>query len=683
VSDLITRTARLVPYAKRPKQVPSFVTAYSYEPLPNDAGAELGSLYVVMEVLVSGRASEEVADLIIETAGERYYNDPQPSPDPLTRFEHAIKAVNQELGEHVNRGNAAWIGKLSAVIAVQVGADLHVAQTGSAEAFLYRGKSSTHITPPNPNRPATPAKTFGSIASGQLEPSDRLLLATPALIHQIALGQLRSLIAESSPPVAIAEITKLLQGAATDRIAGLVIEVTTPELAALQVRSEAPDEIQLGVPETPLEAAKMAATPIAHTTVASSKRVANLAQSGLKRAQPHARAASLALAGYVRRTLSTKAGRRRSLIGAAIFLATMTGFIWYQSQVAATAKAFGQYQQIYARFQQGEQLLDLGSKQEAREIFSKVQKDLASYKPRERSINNQLQHNNLPETEPRSFAAFTSLVSDRLDQIDNLAKSNVTTVAAITSKHANLTNFQLIGNTAYVIDSGNGNSLNIVNLTTGTVKVSTADTSKLGNVVSTTISGNNDGLYLLTTKPSIWFYRFDTDTLTEQPIAYGQWPAATAVASYTSNLYLLGADKIYKHTKNATGFSPKTEYLSLNTNETTQGSTALAVDGAIYILSPTGLHRYLGTSLKQSAPVPDTIVGATDLRISPAGSLIIATNARTNRLALWSFKNDTLAFSKQVALNGVNHVIATSYDQKSGYLYALADNRIVRISLQP
>jgi len=71
VSDLITRTARLVPYVKRPKQVPSFVTTYTYEPMAGEPGDDLGNLYVVTEVLVSGRASEEVADLILETAGDR------------------------------------------------------------------------------------------------------------------------------------------------------------------------------------------------------------------------------------------------------------------------------------------------------------------------------------------------------------------------------------------------------------------------------------------------------------------------------------------------------------------------------------------------------------------------------------------------------------------------------------
>src|SRR5215469_10810075 len=133
VSDLITRTAKLVPYVKRPKQAPSYVTAYSYEPLPTEPGAGLGNLYVVLEVLITGRASEEVADLVLETIGDQYYNQSDPNDNPLERFEGAIKATNHELAEHVNRGNAAWIGKLSAVVAIHADGELHVSQTGSAE----------------------------------------------------------------------------------------------------------------------------------------------------------------------------------------------------------------------------------------------------------------------------------------------------------------------------------------------------------------------------------------------------------------------------------------------------------------------------------------------------------------------------------------------------------------------
>lgn len=682
MSDLITRTARLVPYAKRPRQVPSFVTAYSYEPLANEPGAELGNLYVVIEVLVSGRASEEVADLIIETIGEHYYNHPKAGTSVLERFEAAIKATNQELGEHVNRGNAAWIGKLSAVIAVQNGAELHVAQTGSAEAFLYRGKAATHVTPPSTNRPATPTKTFGSLASGQLEPEDRLLMATPALIHQVPLAKLQSVISQSSPNAAISEITQLLQGVSTDRIAALIIETTTPELAALQVRSEQPDEIQLGVPDNVIEAAKLAATPIAQNTVKSSKKVADIAHTELQRLRPHLRSATLAVVRLIRQLLSTKAGRLSALIGVIVCALLFTGWIWYQNSSARTAKFFGSYQQAYQTFRQAEQQLADGDKTSARDNFQAVQRRLTELKEGERLINKRLQTTAVPEGEPKTMQALLSLVGDRLDQIDGLVKIDATTVISLPAKNAQIKHFQIFDTNAYLFDAGNGNALSIVNLVTGSIKTSRANTSKLGDVINTTISSANDGLYLLTTKPSVWFYRFDTDTITEQTVAFSQWPQASAIASYASNIYLLGDSAIYKHTKNATGFSPKTDYLSTTTDEA-KGTTGLAIDGSVYLLSPTGLHRYLSGALKQSAPMPDTLTSITDLRVSPGGTVIVGASSGSKRIGIWTARADTLAFSKQIAPNNLSSLYGATYDPKSRQLYATTDSRLVRIAVQP
>jgi hypothetical protein len=681
VSDLITRTARLVPYTKRPKQVASFVTAYAYEPLADEPGAQLGSLYVVMEVLVSGRASEEVADLIIETIGDQYYNQPHPVNDPLTRFESAIKATNQELGEHVNRGNAAWIGKLSAIVAIQVGSEIHIAGTGSAEAFLYRGKASTRISSDGTSRPATPTKTFGSIATGQLEPGDRLLLATPALVHQVPLQKLHSVVGQSSPNAAIAEITQLLRGASVDRIASLVIEVTTPELAALQVRSEQPSEIQLGTPENAFEAAKFAAAPLTKTTLASSKKIAHLARSGWQQAKPRAQSLGLAAAEKLRQILSTKRGRTKILVGLGIFVLVLAGAMWYNASSAAATKLFGRYQAVYDTFKQGQQQLDNGDKTVARTTFTSSQHELSNLQSHHRQINLRLQHAALPEGEPRTFESLSALISDRLDQIDGLVKTTATTVVNITAKNARPEHFELLGNNAYIFDSANNNALSIANIVTGSIHSSKADMSRLGVIVNTTLSSNNDGIYLLTNKPSVWFYRIDTDTLSEQTAAFGGWPQASAIASYASNLYLLSSDAVYKHVKNATGFSPKSNYLTLTAK--TKTATGLAVDGSIYLIASNSLFHYLAGTLKDTALVPSALSSITDLRSTAGGSIIVGTDPTTTRIGLWKSTDSGTTFDQQIAPTNLKTLYDATYDAKSHSLLATTDGRLVRLSVQP
>jgi hypothetical protein len=657
------------------------VTAYLYEPEADDIGARLGNLYVVVEVLVSGRASEEVVDLIIETAGDKYYNEPGGELDPLARFEAAVKHTNHALSEYVGRGNAAWIGKLSAIVAVQTGHELHLTQTGSAEAFLYRGKAVSRISLTETNRPATPSKTFGSIATGELEAGDKLLVATPALVHQIPLAKLQSVISNGSPNAAISEISQLLEGAVTNRIAALVVEITTPELAALKVRSDEPEEIQLASNDTLAEAAFRAATPLAHTTVNTSKKVAGAAHSSWRQFKPKLRAASLAVVESIRRGLSTRNGRRIAAITALILLLIVIVTIWLSSAHASDAKKFSQYQTLFARFSAARETAASGDKIMARANFTSITTQLNKLGSSEAGINQQLKNNPLLQGEPTSVNSFKQLVAEQLDLLDGLVKVTPMTVAEIGVKNGRPTHFESDGNHAYVIDAGNHNVISIINLLDGVQKDSKADTSNLNDVVNTTLSASNDGMFILTSKPSVWFYRFSTDSLSELSIAYGAWPKASALASYGSNLYLLGDTSIYKHVRNATGYSPKSDYISTTTLD--GKTTGLAVDGLIYVLSDTSLNRYLASTLKQSVPTPTALKHITNLRSTAGGEVLIGTSQTSNRIAVWTSKNDQLTFDKQISLRDGKTLYDATYDQKLGKVFATIDNRFVSFALKP
>ena len=680
MSDLITRTARLVPYAKRPKHISSFVTAYLYEPITGDIGAWLGNLYVVVEVLISGRASEEVVDLVIETAGEKYYNEPDGEKDPLARFEAAIKQINHALSEYVGKGNASWIGKLSAIIAVQSGHELHVAQTGSAEAFLYRGKAASRISIPETNRPTTPSKTFGSIATGELEAGDKLLIATPALVHQVPLAKLQSVVTNGSPNSSIAEISQLLDGAITNRIAALVIEITTPELAALKVRSDEPEEIQLASNESLTDAAIRAATPLAQTTAATSKKVAGAAKSSWYSLRPKLRTAGLRGADAIRRLLATRRGRWAALITffAVILLVIIMNVLG--NSRAATAKKFSDYQSLFTRYTQAASAHPT-DKSAALDSLNSVSAQLAKLSASDTSkINNQLKNNALLEGEPTSVSAFKQLVANQIDLLDGLIKVSPLTVAEI-GKNGRPTHFESDGTHAYVIDSANHNAISIVSLSNGVQKDSSADTSGLGDVVATTVAASNDSMFILTSKPSVWVYRFATDTLVEQTIAYGQWPKARSIASYGSNLYLLGDGAVYKNVHNATGYSPKSDYIS--TTKLNGLPSALAVDGWVYVASGTSLNRYLAASLKASVQMPASLDQISNLRSTAGGDVLVGTSKKSNRIALWTSKTDQLAFDKQIELSGSKTLYDATYDARLGRIFATVDNRLVSFSLKP
>ena len=677
MSDLIARTARLVPYTKRPKHINSFVTAYVYEPVADDAGGALGNLYVVIEALVSGRASEEVVDLIIQTVGEKYYNEPQPSEPPAARFEAAVRHLNHALAEYVNKGNAAWIGKLSAVIAVQAAGELHVTQTGSAEAFLYRGKAVSRITQPETAKPATPTKTFGTIATGELEPEDRVLIATPALVHQIPLKKLQSVVSTLGPTAGIQEISQLLAGTTPLRIAALIIEFTTPELAALKVRSGEPDDIELVAPAGIAETALQAATPIAQNTAETSKKIAAIAHGRWTQLRPKLRQFSLTLVDHARSQLSTKKGRLRALIIMGISVVVVATGIYLGAAATAAKRSFNTYQATFKEYQAVVPLITT-DKATARAKLTELDERLEKLAKQSASIDKTLKNSPLLAGEPSTLNEFRALVKRSLGEVDGIISTTVMTVAEIGAKNGKPLHMELSGTKAYVIDSGNNNALSIVDLATGTQRDSKANTTNFGNVVNTTLSAAGDGIYILTSKPSVWFYKFSSDTLTEQTVSFGSWPQASAIASYGSNLYLLSGSTIFKHVRNASGYSPKSEYIQ------TGGAApaGLAVDGFIYALEGTSLKQYLGNVLKQTAtiPTPGTFV---NLRSTANGDLILAIQKNPRRIVVWTSNGSALTFLRQIDLSEGKNLADADYDPNLKKMFALVDNRLVSFNFAP
>lgn len=675
MADLITRTAKLVPYAKRPKQVPSFVTAYSYEPLSDEPAAGFGNFYVVIEVVAGGRQSEEVADLIIESFGQQYYNQDSNAADSLSRFETAIKIVNRELLEYINQGNAAWIGKLSAVIAVQHQAELHISHTGSSEAYLYRGKSGTRITTHTAERNTGPSKTFGSISSGNLEDDDRILIATPALFHQLPIKRLQEVVSTNSPTRAINELTDLLGNASTERVAALIIGLTTPEQAALQVRSDEPSEIELGTPESPLEAARYAAAPIKDATIASSKLVGNTAISGWNMTKPHLQHAGYAAAGAVRDSLSTPRRRRVTAIVIIILMAGVGIFTAGSLDSASNNRLQAQYETAYKTYQQASVSSDPAS---AVSSLNQAQNIISALSNKEKaSLNGRLKQIKLSPGEPETVEGLITQMNTLADRFDGLNRADVSTIVSLSSqKNANPNHMEVSTGKAYIIDKNNNSALYVVNITTKSIKKSLADTSKLGSVVATTLSSDNQGMYILTSEPNVWFYRFSDDSLERQPVALNVWEGGSAIASYAGNIYILSTDGIYKHVKTLSGFSPKIAYLTVAQSTQLADSRSLAIDGNVYTIKDKELNQYLAGVLKTTVVTPLGLSGSTILKLSTDRNSLVAISPATGRVGIWSTASGLL-FVHQYSLNGTKDLFDAAYDSTLQTGYGLVDGRVV------
>jgi hypothetical protein len=680
VEQLTTRTAKLIPRPRKVKKVPGFATSYHFE-TDKSMEEERGNLYVVIEVLTAGKQAEQVVDLVIENVGNAYFNtEVQEGQDTLSRFEGAVKSTNQALADFTNQGNGSWVGRLSAVIAVLCGEELHITQAGSAEAYLYRSSRSSHITADlQPKGIPKPANTFSNIASGTVLPGDRLVMGTPALFHQITRSELKSLLTDNTANGAITKISERVGPEDdADRIAAIVIEITTPQMLALSSLPDEPEEVHIGKPDSPLDMAKTMATPAAKTAALKGKQVSQKLLTHAKTTLvPKTREVGLAGAAWLRQRLKQQRSRQIIAAVAAIIIVV----VLLNNGAAAKSKAINTgVQQYVADYQAYKNAVMLSSsdKVTARTNLENITKDLdkiAASKQR-KGIEAKLAKRGHENDDPSSINGLKGLIATQIDAIDGIATITPTVLSDLsTLSSSKPTHLELVGATT-VLAANDGTVY-----TTTEAKAPTVAANKptgFGSLVATTASSTGDGIYLLTDEPAVWFFNLSSSVLTKQSATLDGWVKGKSISSYSGNLYVLADDssQVWKFTKTTAGFGAKTGYFAAGTAIT--DATGLAVDGSVYLTTPNGIKRYTkGVQDQASTTIPDALKQPAELSV--AGTTIITRDSKSNRIGVFTAPDNTIAYSKQITLRDITTLTSIRLDAKGTTIYAIADNKLVSL----
>jgi hypothetical protein len=686
MSTLVARIAKLVPRTKRIRPLPGLATAYSYEPEIAEA-QELGVLSIVIEVLVPNRPAQAVIDLVIETVGDQYYNwEPERPVPTLERFERAIKATNAILTKHVNDGNAGWIGRMSSVVALVSGSELHLTQTGSAEAFLYRGNVTSHITDGGSSKPGQHTSTFGTIASGAVQQGDRLLIATPTMFHQLSRADLKEMITDNSATAAVRKLSEVItHNEEADRVAAVVIEMTTPELLALQTRSNEPEVAAVGQADNALDIAKAAALPAARKLSDVSKQVGRkVADETQSKVLPRLKATGSVATEKLRRDIKTSAGRRRLAIAAAVIVIGLAAVLGWQQHQQGGQTQLKAYATAYTDYTHGQDAQANGDKATARTDYNQAKTSLETLAKQVQldSFNSELAHKSHPESDPASVTALLQSISDRLDELDNLVRLDATVLTDLSQfKNAKPTQLELVGTKLIMVDSANDSAI----YSYDTVTKSLAQVSKpegLGTIVATTPSSSGDGIYILTAEPNVWFMKALDSSLTKQAISFGNWPKGNAIASYAGNLYILASEAgiVTKHIRTSAGFAAGSDYFG--DPSVVSGASAMTVDGSVYLAGGSqGLRRYLSGKLSaKAADIPPSLASPSKLASLADVDVLLSLDLTSHRVGIFSNLASSITLAHQITLK-IGDPTAVAADSKGKTLYAVAGGKLVTASL--
>lgn len=212
----------------------------------NDLGKSfMGKTYSLVEILSPWFTAAQVGQNINATFTQSYYQSG--STSDLANFEESLKKVNENLARVTQNGETNWIGNLNSILAVVIENKLHLAQTGKAEAYIFRDGKVNHITYglAETQTEPHPLKTFSNVTSGELRPHDKVLIANPDLFRYIDLESLRQIITLNEPYQSVLQIGKILRKKHAKTVNALILNLVSIEEASRTNTDPTADTIYL------------------------------------------------------------------------------------------------------------------------------------------------------------------------------------------------------------------------------------------------------------------------------------------------------------------------------------------------------------------------------------------------------------------------------------------------------
>jgi len=260
MSMLVPYAAQIIP--RNPKsQTDSYIFCYE-----RGSEIQLGqkesatTVYALVECLNDTYGSDAVFNVISSQLDHLFHI---PGSDQKTlKFEAAISHINKTLADQYPD-----VG-LNAVIIHIKNDTVSVVHTGKAEAHMNRGRSFIRITDTLPQQVAGKKQViFSEVADGQTKSGDKLLLATPGLLHHISIDQIKNSIMDNAPAASANKLARFVDNRPdSHRAAAVIIEIAAPEYLAEFASGGNTTVIEIGRKESIGQIAKASTLPILRNT---------------------------------------------------------------------------------------------------------------------------------------------------------------------------------------------------------------------------------------------------------------------------------------------------------------------------------------------------------------------------------------------------------------------------------
>ena len=631
------------------KEEGSFLENYAYDLGEGEESA--GQLFVTVEIQNNPSDAETIAETIFDSARKIFFSDLE--RDPYLRFEDALKEVNTAIQSFKAENVSNFIGTLHVVLAVTVGNELHLSQTGDAEAYLVRKRYCSIISEGLSDRTSENEETFSNIASGTLEPGDFVVIGTTRLLRYISKSDFIGLLKSQN----LIESLDDLKDALTPEI---LSKIGIIGMAFHEGLSELSSNEQIGVREY-LEDEKPQLVR---------KERSNPGKFSLALRETTKKVTSY-MNDMIKSATSGRMTKDKILALLMVAIVLLTAVIWYVKNTGAAKREIERLDAVIIEIREEintASLRGVSNKDSAASI-------LADAETKAVDVLNSGYHRN-------KATELLGLITEEKAKIDNVVYvSSARVIADLSAKRENVSALGLIPykDRTYVYEY---NALYEVLLDVVSDPMTIDDNE---TVIAGAYDDDNEALIFVTKSGQVINYAneqfqfMDTDD--------GAFHKGVAVEAYNGKMYLLDAEEsqIWKYATKRDKYGNAESYIEGGSIE---NPVDIAIDGSIYVLEGDGdimkFSRGEQVDFSISKLPLDPIESPTRIYTELDLDKIFLLEPTKNRVIVLNkdFQTGNAVYSTQYVFDdSISGARDMFYDKDSNKLYILNSQRIYEISL--
>lgn len=628
------------------KEEGSFLENYAYD--LGEGEEEAGQLFITIEIQNNPADAEVIAETIFDSARKIFFSDLE--KNVYERFEDALKEVNNAINNFKEETVSKFIGNLHIIIGVVAGNELHLSQTGDAEAYLIRKNYCSVITEGLSDPTKDEAETFKNIASGTVEPGDFVLFATTRLLRYISRSDFINVLNSQDIVGSLENLKDALTPEILSKIAvvGMVFHEGLSELSAKE-RTGVREYLE---EEEPKHLRK------------ERKKPKKYSAKGIWQKINHR------LSGVLMGMTSRKMTKDKILALLIIVIILLTGVIWYVKNSGATKREIERLDQVLTEVQEQintASLRGISNKDAASQILTDAQQKAMDV------LNSGYHRNKATE--------LLGLIQEEKSELDNVTYvTDPRLIADLSEKRENVSALGLIPYKDHVY-AYEYNALYEVLLDRVEDPLTIDDNE---TVISGAYDDDNDALLFITKSGKVIQYAngqfqfMDTEE--------GSFHKGVAVEAYGGRMYILDGEEnqVWRYTRRRDMYAAAEGYI---TEGEIQNPVDLAIDGYIYVIEGDGTVKKFDRGNQVEFPIakqpldplenPTTIYTELDL------NKIFILESEKNRVLLYDKNSDTggMVYAGQYVFDTVSGIRDIYYDKDTNRLYLLDTKRIYEVTL--